>query len=230
MASLEVLIVIIYVTFAVYVLYRARKSYLADKAARRAKAKAGLIYITPDQEGLNKALDEQLAPLALKDYLDITLSSGITADDKVNLLSLKIDNRSTTYAVYLNWKESWLTNARNQSRSIARITPSDGSFSQDASMVPPGRSLQEFFSVLTAEGPQPLPEALALHILRQEGKADNPSAKVLLSLSIQLKSVSQFSRNHLIAVSCPITLRLPSDDEVQKYREELEKRFAKMFG
>lgn len=224
MAPLDVLIVILYVTFAIYVMYQARRSYLLKKAASRAKAKQGLILLEPDQAALDRGLEDQLAPLALKGFLDLKLSDGIYLDNMLNILSITIENRSTTYAVYMNWKESWLTNSSKQSRSIARLTPNEG-ISQNASMVPPEQVIKEAFTIMTPDGiPQPIPEAVKLHLLRQANQSKNPSAQVLLSLSIQLRSVSQYSKNHLIAVSCPITFKIPTDDQVQEWVKRKEKK------
>ncbi|NJR70015.1 MAG: hypothetical protein HC771_16240 [Synechococcales cyanobacterium CRU_2_2] len=227
MTSLDVLIVVLYVTFAVYVSYRARQSFLAGKEAKRVQERAGLIVVRPDQVALDRGLEEQLGPIALQGFISIKLSSGIALDNTLDLLSLTLENRSSTYAVYINWKESWLTNGQGRSRSIARITPNEG-ISQNHSMIPPERTLKEVFTVMSDKGPQPLQEALILHPLRQSGAKKDPKSSVLLSLSIQLKAVSQFSQSHLLAVSCPIEFSLPGDDEIKAWQTLLQqKRMAK---
>ncbi len=226
MTSLDVLIVILYVTFAVYVIYRARQSLLAQKAANRAKASAGLVIVKPEQKALDEALERQLGPIALQNAVKIKVNGGIAFEDTVELLSLTIDNQSTTYAVYVNWKESWLTNARSQSRSIARLTPNEGA-SQSTSMIPPERTLKESFTVMTSEGAQPLPETMVLHPMRQAGKKD-PKSSVLLSLSVQLRAVSQYNQNHLLALSCPINFAIPNEEELQAWQSMMKRGSAKV--
>jgi hypothetical protein len=223
MTSLDVLIVILYVTFAVYVTYQARQSFLAGKEAKLVEAKAGLIMVRPDQAALDRGLDEQLGPIALKGAISIKLNSGINPDDKTDLLALTIENRSNTYAIYINWKDSWLTNSQGRSRSIARITPNEG-ISQNSSMIPPERQLKEIFTVMGQDGAQPLQEALMLHRMRQIGLQKDPKSSILLSLSIQLRAVSQFNQNHLIAVSCPIEFSLPSDGELKSWQLSLQQK------
>lgn len=226
MTSLDVLIVILYVTFAVYVIYRARQSLLAQKAANRAKASAGLVIVKPDQQALDDALERQLGPIALQNAVKIKVNGGIAFEDTVALLSLTIENESTTYAVYINWKESWLTNSRGQSRSIARLTPNEGA-SQSTSMIPPERMLKEAFTVMTSEGAQPLPEAMVLHSMRQEGKK-SPTSSVLLSLSVQLRAVSQYNQNHLLALSCPISFTIPTEEELKTWQNLMKRGSAKV--
>ncbi|NJM57290.1 MAG: hypothetical protein HC857_07425 [Synechococcales cyanobacterium RU_4_20] len=88
MTSLDVLIVVLYVTFAVYVSYRARQSFLAGKEAKRVQERAGLIVVRPDQVALDRGLEEQLGPIALQGFISIKLSSGIALDNTLDLLSL----------------------------------------------------------------------------------------------------------------------------------------------
>lgn len=215
MASFDFLILIVYITLMVYVLYRARQSVLEERISRREEARAGKVLVLPKQDILNAELERQLEPLNLSDRLQINLGGQMIVEgDRLDRLSISIQNRTTTYAVFINWSESTLTDLRSQSRSLARISPNEG-LSQNISMVPPQQQFRESLTVWTGDRPLPLLEPFALM-----GKIDmtpegEKACAIVLSLSVGLKAVSNSQANHFIAVSCPIEFHAPSLDEIQ---------------
>ena len=214
MASFDFLILIVYITLMVYVLYRARQSVLDERVSRREEARAGKVLVVPQQDILNAELEQQLEPLNLSDRIQINLGGSIiTEGDRLDRLSISIQNRTSTYAVYVKWSESTLTDLRSQSRSLARISPNEG-LSQQTSMVPPQQQFRENLTVWTGDRPLPLLEPFALM-----GKVDltpegEKACAIVLSLSLVLKAVSKSQANHFIAVSCPIEFRAPSLDDI----------------
>ncbi len=214
MASFDFLILIVYITLMVYVLYRARQSVLDDRVSRREEARAGKVLVFPRQEILSEELERQLDPLNLSTRIKINLGGPIlTEGDRLDRLNVSIENRTTTYAVYINWSESTLTDLRSQSRSLARISPNEG-LSQNISMVPPQQQFRENLTVWTGDRPLPLLEPFALMSKVDITPEGEKACAIVLSLSIGLKAVSNSQANHFIAVSCPIEFRAPSLDDI----------------
>lgn len=155
MASFDFLILIVYITLMVYVLYRARQSVLEERISRREEARAGKVLVVPQQDILNAELERQLTPLNLGDRVNINLGGQMIVEgDRLDRLSIAIQNRTSTYAVFINWRESTLTDLRSQSRSLARISPNEG-LSQNISMVPPQQQFRESLTVWTGDRPSP---------------------------------------------------------------------------
>lgn len=214
MASFDLLILIVYITFMVYVLYKARRSVIEAKIARREEARAGKVMVIPKQEILNQELERQLVPLNLSDRIQLSLGNRIIVEgDRLDRLTLTIANRTTTYAIYINWQESTLTDLRSQSRSLARITPNQG-LSQATSMVPPAQRFRESLTVWTGDRPLPLLEPFALMGKVGTTPEGEVACKVVLSLSIGLKAVGNSKASHFLAVSCPIEFRAPSLEDM----------------
>lgn len=214
MASFDLLILIVYVTCMVYVLYKARQSVIDAKIARREEARAGKVLVIPNQEILNQELERQLLPLNLSDRIQLSLGNRIIVEgDRLDRLSLTIANRTTTYAIYLNWQESTLTDLRSQSRSLARITPNQG-LSQTTSMVPPAQRFRESVTVWTGDRPLPLLEPFSLMGKVATTPEGDVACTIVLSLSIGLKAVSNSKASHFLAVSCPIEFRAPSLEDM----------------
>ncbi len=214
MASFDFLILIVYITLMVYVLYRARQSVLDERVSRREEARAGKVMVVPQQDILNAELVRQLEPLNLSDRIQIDLGGSIiTEGDRLDRLSLSIQNRTSTYAVFIKWSESTLTDLRSQSRSLARISPNEG-LSQNISMVPPQQQFRESLTVWTGDRPLPLLEPVALMSKVDKTPEGEKACAIVLSLSVGLKAVSNSQAKHFIAVSCPIEFRAPSLDEI----------------
>jgi len=215
MASFDFLVLIVYVTLMVYVIYRARQSVLEDRITRREEARAGKVLVVPQQDTLNEELEQQLIPLNLSDRIQIDLGGPILiGGDQLDRLSISVRNNTTTYAVFVNWRESSLTDLRKQSRSLARISPNEG-LSQSISMVPPQQQFRESLTVWTGDRPLSLLEPFALMGKVELAEEGETACEIILSLSIGLKAVSNSQANHFIAVSCPIEFRAPSLDDIQ---------------
>lgn len=215
MAPFDLLILIVYVTFMVYVLYRARQSVIDQKLAQRKQARAGKVLVTLGQDALTQDLERQLATLNLSDRIQLTLDNRmVVGGDCLDRFTLTIKNRTTTYAAYINWQESSLTDLRGQSRSLARITPNEG-LSRSTTMVAPGQQFRESLTVWTGDRPLNLVDAAFLMGRVTAVREGEVACKISLSLSIGLKAVGNFQANHFLAVSCPIEFRNPTLDDIQ---------------
>lgn len=215
MASFDFLILIVYITLMIYIIYRARQSVLEAKASKQQEARAGKVLMVPQQEQLAQELERQLSPLNLSGRIQLNLGGRMVIEgDRLDRLSLTIENRTTTYAIYINWKESTLTDLRSQSRSLARITPNEG-LSQANSMVPPQQKFQEGLTVWTGDRPLSLIDPFTLMAKVSTTPEDEVACTIVLSLSIILKAVSNSSANHFLAVSCPIEFRPPTMADIR---------------
>lgn len=203
MATLDLLILIVYVTFMIYVVYRARQSLLDQKAEELRQLLRDKYVLSPDMEQLQKELDRQLEAINLKGAIAVELGRNMIMPlENLKQLPITVNNRTTTYAVYVDWQESALTNLNRNARSLACVTPNQGQ-SQSPSLVPPGDRLQENFTVAQAE-PKPLIEPnIARQILTK-----NNSCQVILRLVLKLRTVGGTNLSHLIALTCPYNLRI----------------------
>jgi hypothetical protein len=210
MKTIDLLILIIYVTLMVYVAYQARENLIEEKKKVAKLMLDGKIIIEPDRVELAKALKSQLEPLNLDEYIEADLGKPILADaSSFNQLSLTVKNLSQTYAVFVDWGQSTLTTLSGQANSLALINPATG-LNQAPSLIPPYETLKENFSIAhLGEGLVPLIDSNGA--LKKLNDRDNPieSLTIRLRLVLMLQPVSNYAaQDHLLAISCPYHIRL----------------------
>jgi hypothetical protein len=212
MKTIDLLILIIYVTLMVYVAYQARENIIDEKKTGLKQLLAGKIVVEPDRVELAKALKEQLEPLNLDEYIEASLGNPQVLDaNTFGVLSLTLRNESQTYAVLVEWANSTLTNLTGQANSLALINMATG-LTQSPSLVPPREILQESFTIAQqAEDGKLLPLVDPGSLLKRLTDKDKPIENVIirLRLILKLQPVSNYAtQGHLLAISCPYRIRL----------------------
>lgn len=222
MKTIDLLILIIYVTLMVYVAYQARKGLLGDRQKNLEDDLFGKIVVEPDRVELKKALKEQLEPLNLDDYIDITLGTlefeSVIAFQKLILI---LKNRSSTYLIAVEWESSTMTTPMGTAHTLARIS-NIGPVSKPPSVVPPGETLQELFTI--AHGGEGLETFIdPIKLIESLTNKDKPkeSETIRLRLIFRLQPVSNYaSQSHLIAVSCPYKVRLANEIDLKNWKSK----------
>jgi hypothetical protein len=220
MKTIDLLILIIYVTLMVYVAYQARENIIDEKKTGIKQLLAGKIVVEPDRVELAKALKEQLEPLNLDEYIEASLGNPLVIDaNAFGILSLTLRNESQTYAVLVEWANSTLTNLTGQANSLALVNLATG-LTQSPSLVPPREILQESFTIaqqLDDGGLSPLIDPGSL--LKRLTDKDKPidSVVIRLRLVLKLQPVSNYAtQGHLLAISCPYRIRLAKPTDLVK--------------
>jgi hypothetical protein len=222
MKTIDLLILIIYVTLMVYVAYQARENLLGEQQQNLDDALFGKIVVEPDRAELKKALNEQLAPLNLEDYIDVSLGMlefepAITFQKLVLILK----NKSTTYLAAVEWESSTMTTPIGTAHTLARVS-NIGPVTKPPSIVPPGETLQEFFTI--AHGGEGLETFIdPIKLIGALTNKDKPkeSETIRLRLVFRLQPVSNYaSQSHLIAVSCPYKVRLANEMDFKKWKSK----------
>jgi hypothetical protein len=220
MKTIDLLILIIYVTLMVYVAYQARENIIEDKKTGQKQLLAGKIVVEPDRVELAKALKEQLEPLNLDEYIEASLGNPLVLDATAfGILSLTLRNESQTYAVLVDWANSTLTNLTGQANSLALVNLATG-LTQAPSLVPPREILQESFTIAQQPGEgglSPLVDPGSL--LKRLTDKDKPIETIIIRLRLVLKlqPVSNYaSQGHLLAISCPYRIRLAKTMDLKR--------------
>jgi hypothetical protein len=220
MKTIDLLILIIYVTLMVYVAYQARENIIEDKKTGQKQLLAGKIVVEPDRAEMAKALKEQLEPLNLDEYIEASLGNPLVIDaNAFGALSLILRNESQTYAVLVDWANSTLTNLTGQANSLALLNLTTG-LTQAPSLVPPREILQESFTIAQQPGEGGLaPLVDPGSLLKRLTDKDKPIEHVMIRLRLVLKlqPVSNYaSQGHLLAISCPYRIRLAKTMDLKR--------------
>lgn len=211
MAAFSVLVLIVYLTIAFYVVYRARESLIDDKRQKQAAIVSGKAVIKPVVSDLEKILNSQLEPLGLKGAILVNLGKEKCVEvDKLKQWSIVVENKTTTYALFVDWKSSSLTNLQGQARELACLTPNRGA-SQSSSLTPPLDKLQENFVIFgnTDEIPA-FVEGGALFKLLKEQKP----CQLSLRLVLRLQEVGRFTNSYTLVLSCIFQFRSATVEDV----------------
>jgi hypothetical protein len=237
MTTFDLLILILYITFMVYVVYRARETVIEGKKKEAAKKLEGKFVVEADSAYIKQELDRHLIPLEIEGAIKLELGRSFMTDlDSLTQLPLTLDNLTTTYAVYVDWKDSALTTlGRNSARPIACIG-ANRTLTQTPSLVPPQDRLIEFFTLQQDEiTPVVDPGVVAILLKlgkdkgkekgKDKGKDDSKGGKELggemsyefwLRLAIRLRGVNTNSLNHFIALTCPYRIRPATSQDMNQ--------------
>ena len=130
--------------------------------------------------------------------------------DKLTQWTVQIENRTSTYALFVEWEKSSLTNLLGQSRALACITPNQGK-SQSPSLTPPLDKLQENFTIFSqSESPIPfIPSDILLKLLK-----DEKPCNLSLRLVLRLQEVGLFTNHYTLVPTCIFQFRLATVEEV----------------
>lgn len=216
---MDLLILIIYVTLMVYVAYQARENLLGEQQQNVEDALFGRIVVEPDRAELKRALKEQLAPLNLDDYIEAGLGT-LEFEPAITFqkLMLVLTNQSSTYLIAVEWENSTMTTLMGTAQPLARVS-NNGPASKPPSLVPPGETLKEFFTI--AHGGDGLETFVdPVKLLAGLTNKDKPkeSETIRLRLIFRLQPVSNYaSQSHLIAVSCPYKIRLANPLDLKNW-------------
>ena len=204
MATFSILVLIIYLTIAFYVVYRARQTLIDEKIKQQKAIVSGKAMIKPLTDELEKALNSQLEPLGLSGAIGVNLGrERVIEVDNLTQWPIQIENRTTTYALFVEWKSSSLTNLQGQSRELACVTPNRGQ-SQSPSLTPPSDKLQENFTIFTdKEPPVPFVPGDIIFKLFKEEKPCNLSLRLVL----RLQEVGRYTNNYNLILSCGFQFR-----------------------
>lgn len=128
----NLIVLTIYIICVSYVLYGAINSI--DRSQ---------VTIRLDQDSLNEQLEEK----GLRDWVSIQVPLGKRYElEKLNELSLRIENSSPVYMIEVDWNRSSLTDFDGRSRRVIRLTPSMNinlSVPQVPTVISPTQSLKE---------------------------------------------------------------------------------------
>lgn len=211
MATFSVLVLIVYLTIAFYVVYRARQTLIEEKQLKQAAIVVGKAVVKPLSDDLDKMINSQLEPLGLKGAIGVSLGREQVVDvDKLIQWPVKIENRTTTYALFVEWDKSSLTNLQGQARTLACVTPNQGQ-SQLPSLTPPSDKLQENFTIFSQpESPVPFIPSVVLFKLAKEQKACNLSLRLVL----RLQEVGLYTNQYTLVLACGFQFRIATLEEV----------------
>lgn len=213
MNTFSLLVLIIYVTIMVYVVYKARESVVEEQEKRQQEALAGKLVLNLEQAKLQADLDRQIEELDLKGAISIQIPQSPLIDiGQFAALPLAMENQTSTYAVYVDWKQSSLTTLQGAAQELACLTPNLGQ-SQSPSLLPPNDKLRETFRIATADGeilPLVPPEQLLKQLLERK------PCEIILRLVLKLQEVGRYQNSYLVVVSCPLRFRLPTLQDLPK--------------
>ncbi len=246
-STLNLLILILYLTVLVYVVYKARETVIEGKVKEAAKKLEGKFVVEADSAYIRQELDRHLIPLDLEGAIKLELGRSFMTDlDNLVQLPLTLDNFTTTYAVYVDWKESALTTiGRNSARPIACIG-ANRVLTQTPSLIPPQDRLVEFFTLQQDEiSPivDPGVVAILLKAFKERGKDkdkdkdkgkdkdskegkerfDEMTYEFWLRLAIRLRGVNTNSLNHFIAVTFPYRIRQATLQDIKSNISDIKK-------
>ncbi|MFZ9739060.1 MAG: hypothetical protein ACO3EZ_13725 [Prochlorotrichaceae cyanobacterium] len=204
MAAFSILVLIVYLTIAFYVVYRARESLIDEKRQQQAAIVSGKAVIKPLVSDLEKILSAQLEPLGLKGAITVNLGKEkCIVVDQLKQWSITIENKTTTYALFVDWQSSSLTNLQGQARSLACLTPNQGA-SQSSSLTPPLDKLQENFVIFSKSEELPsFVESGALFKLLREEKP----CQLSLRLVLRLQEVGRYTNSYNLVLTCVFQFR-----------------------
>ena len=211
MAAFSVLVLIVYLTIAFYVVYRARESLIDEKRQQQEAMVSGKAVIKPLTSDLDKILSSQLEPLGLKGSILINLGKEKCMEmNSLKQWPIVVENKTTTYALFVDWKSSSLTNLQGQARELACLTPNRG-VSQSSSLTPPLDKLQENFVIFsnTDEIPPFVEGALLLKLLKQE-----KPCQLSLRLVLRLQEIGRFTNTYNLVLSCIFQFRSATLEDV----------------
>jgi len=213
LSTFSLLVLIVYITIMVYVVYKARESVVEAEQQQQQQQLEGKVILTIAQEDLQTKLDEQIRDLNLVG----TIAIQVPRDPVVNLrdfttLPLVMVNNTTTYGIWVEWERSFLTTLGGQAQQLACLTPNLGQ-SQSPSLVPPGGQLVENFRSATLDGQvQPLvPPDLLLKLLDK-----GAPCQLSLQLVLRLQETGRFQNSYTVIVACPCSFRLPTLQDLKK--------------
>jgi hypothetical protein len=131
MTELDFVLLTVYFLCVSYVLYQIVNSFNDEFTIRL------------EQEDL----DQQLEALNLKDTVSLSFRFNNRYEfDELKQLAIRIQNKSDSYPIYVDWDHCVLTNLDGRSRRVARIPPGgtlDAFQTQVFNVVAPKRTLQE---------------------------------------------------------------------------------------
>lgn len=211
MAAFSVLVLIVYLTIAFYVVYRARESLIDQKLQQQEAMVSGKVVIKPLISDLEKILNAQLEPLGLKGAIVVYLGKEQCVEvDKLKQWPIVVENKTTTYALFVDWKSSSLTNLAGQARELACLTPNRG-VSQSSSLTPPLDKLQESFVIFsnTDQIPPFVEGALLFKLLK-----DQKPCQLSLRLVLRLQEVGRFTNTYNLVLSCIFQFRSATLEDV----------------
>lgn len=212
MNTFSLLVLIVYVTIMVYVVYKARESVVEEQEKRQQEALAGKIVVTLDGAKLQGDLDRQIEELDLKGAISIKIPQDPVVDvTQFAALPLEMDNQTSTYAIYVDWQQSSLTTLNGSAQELACLTPHLGQ-SQSPSLLPPNEKLREVFLIATTEDeviPLVPPEILIL-------LSKKVPCEIFLRLVLKFQEVGRYQNAYLVVVSCPCRFRLPTLQDLPK--------------
>lgn len=152
MNTFSLLVLIIYVTITVYVVYKARESVVEEQEKRQQEALDGKVVLSLENAKLQADLDRQIEEMDLQGAIAIqVLHNPLIEISQFTSLALEMENKTSTYAVYVDWKQSSLTTLQGAAQELACLTPNLGQ-SQSPSLLPPNDKLRETFRIATADG------------------------------------------------------------------------------
>ncbi|MEY2976702.1 MAG: hypothetical protein ACO3NK_12305 [Prochlorotrichaceae cyanobacterium] len=204
MAAFSILVLIVYLTIAFYVVYRARESLIDEKRKQQAAIVSGKAVIKPLVSDLDKILNAQLEPLGLKGAITVNLGKEkCVVVDQLKQWSITIENKTTTYALFVDWQNSSLTNLQGQARSLACLTPNQGA-SQSSSLTPPLDKLQENFVIFSKS--EDLPGFVDSGALFKLLKDEKP-CQLSLRLVLRLQEVGRYTNSYNLFLNCVFQFR-----------------------
>ncbi|WP_017714015.1 hypothetical protein [Prochlorothrix hollandica] len=213
MNTFSLLVLIVYITIMVYVVYKARESVVEEKQKRQEADLDGKVVLTIEVEKLQAALDSQVEDLNLRGEMTLAIPQApLITLGGLNTLPLYVENRTRTYALFVEWQQSSLTNLNGQAQALACLTPNLGQ-SQSPSLVPPEGKLQETFRVATADGElQPLVDQELLWVMLNKKIPCQLSLRFLL----RLQEVGRYQNSYTVVVSCPCSFRMATVQDLAK--------------
>lgn len=218
MGTFSLLVLIVYVTIALYVVYMARENYVQDKAKKDKDLVLDKLVVKPLVDDLNQSLETQLSSLNLDNCIKVDLGNEKVMEvDKINQWGIKLENKTNTYAIFVDWKTSTLTNLDGQNQTLACVTPNEGS-SQSPSLVPPLEKLDEKFTIFT-----PNNEALPFvkgEVVFKRLDEEKPCT-ISLRLFLRLQEVGRNTNSYTLVLTCPFRFRKPS---LQEVRDSMKKQ------
>ena len=215
MAAFSVLVLIVYLTIAFYVVYRARESLIDEKRQKQEAMVSGKAVIKPLTTDLEKLLNAQLEPLGLKGAILVHLGKEQCIEvDKLKQWSIVVENKTTTYALFVDWKSSSLTNLQGQARELGCLTPNRG-VSQSSSLTPPLDKLQESFVIFT--NTDDIPAFVQSGPLFKLLKDQKP-CQLSLRLMLRLQEVGRFTNTYNLVLSCTFQFRSATLEDVVSTR------------